>query len=857
VAAVAPTPLRVLLIEDSEDDALQELRLLERGGLAVVHQRVESLAGVREALAGPAWDLVICDFTMPGFDGTAALTLVRAHDPDVPFIVVSGTIGEEVAVAMMKSGASDYVMKKSLERLVPAVRRELREAQGRHARRLAETALHESDQRFRQLAEAIRDVFFLIDPVTSKILYLSPAYERFFGRPSESAYAEPGVCISACHPEDREHALATVVSGNLTGFDYECRIYRPDGQMRYIQVRGFPVMDDTGKPYRTGGIITDITERKRAEQAVVDSEIRLQALFEHSAEVTAISGTDGRIMYLSPSIKRITGYEPAMLVGRNLLELVHPDDRATVVTELADLALHPGAVQRVERRYRVKDGTWRVSENVAVNLTHIAAIGGIVTTMRDITERRQAADALRASEQEFRTLAESMPQIVWVTRADGWNIYFNQQWMDYTGLTLDQSLGEGWNKPFHPDDQQRAWDAWQFATATKGIYSIESRLRRADGVYRWWLVRGVPLTDVNGAVLKWFGTCTDIHDLKMAEHEISRANGALRESERRFHDMLDNVALVSMMLDRQARITYCNDFLLQLTGWQREEIIGRDWFELFLPPPHEKMRELHRMLFAEEASARSQENDIVTRTGARRLIRWNNSLLRSPAGDIVGIASIGEDITDRRAAELRIAYLSRVFATLSGINTLIVRATTTEQLYREACRVAVDIGGFRMALICMAAPGALALVPVASAGKSDALMADVAQVLASSDSATKTMLNRAFREKRAVVANDSLHDDQVLLGGKYAESGVCSMAVLPLLSDGEPVGVLALYAGEIAFFHGEELKLLTELAADIGFAIDHISKRERLDYLAYYDVLTGLANRTLFLQRLDQTLEHF
>jgi PAS domain S-box-containing protein len=154
----------------------------------------------------------------------------------------------------------------------------------------------------------------------------------------------------------------------------------------------------------------------------------------------------------------------------------------------------------------------------------------VVIVIRDITERRRAVEALHASLEEFRTLTEAMPQMVWITRADGGNVYFNQRWVDYTGLTLEESLGNGWNRPFHPDDQQRAWQAWQQATATVGTYVLECRLRRADGAYRWWLIRGVPLRDTAGTVLKWFGTCTDIHDLKLAELEISRTNQAL-ESE--------------------------------------------------------------------------------------------------------------------------------------------------------------------------------------------------------------------------------------------------------------------------------------------------------------------------------------
>ena len=158
-----------------------------------------------------------------------------------------------------------------------------------------------------------------------------------------------------------------------------------------------------------------------------------------------------------------------------------------------------------------------------------------VALENEVAERKKLMDALVTSEQEFHQLAESMPQIVWITRADGWNIYFNQQWVDYTGLSLAESYGHGWNKPFHPDDQQRAWDAWKNTVNHNGTYSLECRLRRADGGYRWWLVRGVPVRDENGKIYKWFGTCTDIEDLKTAQNALQvierRLNLALEFSE--------------------------------------------------------------------------------------------------------------------------------------------------------------------------------------------------------------------------------------------------------------------------------------------------------------------------------------
>jgi diguanylate cyclase (GGDEF)-like protein len=217
-----------------------------------------------------------------------------------------------------------------------------------------------------------------------------------------------------------------------------------------------------------------------------------------------------------------------------------------------------------------------------------------------------------------------------------------------------------------------------------------------------------------------------------------------------------------------------------------------------------------------------------------------------------GVVVMHLNITERKLAERTIIRLNRVYAVLGGINTLIVRVRDRDELFRDACRVAVDAGGFRMAMIAIVDRGTLMLALSASAGKDETLLNAIKSILSSAADAPKTMSVRAIREKRAVVSNDSQNDPQVIFNTKYADSGVFSMAVLPLMVANEAVGVLALYASEIDFFQEEELKLLTELAGDIAFAMDHLDKQERLNYLAYYDVLTGLANRSLFMERVAQ-----
>ena len=190
-------------------------------------------------------------------------------------------------------------------------------------------------------------------------------------------------------------------------------------------------------------------------------------------------------------------------------------------------------------------------------------------TVLDVTDQKRAQVALQRSEREFRELAESMPQIVWATRADGGNIYLNKQWMDYTGLTFEESSGEGWLTPFHPDDRQRARDAWQHATQHRDTFSLECRLRRADGVYRWWLLRGVPLLDDNEEVSKWFGTYTDIEQIKRIEQELKDANAFLDA-------IIENIPLMLFIKESESlRFVRFNRAGEDLLGWPRQTSSAR------------------------------------------------------------------------------------------------------------------------------------------------------------------------------------------------------------------------------------------------------------------------------------------
>ena len=258
-------PLHLLLVEDDENDALLVVRELNRGGYETTYQRVWDAASMRAALEREPWDLVLSDHSMPQFSGRAALEILRQHDPDVPFIFVSGTIGEDAAVESMRMGAQDYLSKTNLRRLVPAIQRELREAAGRRERRRAETALRESEQRFETVFHASPVGITISTLAEGRYLDVNPAFLRMIGRTRDEVIGHTVHDIASWkEPADRARIIERLrLRGGMTQ-EIETIVQAKDGAQRQVLV-ALERVDFSGVPCVVA-LVHDITGLKQLEQ---------------------------------------------------------------------------------------------------------------------------------------------------------------------------------------------------------------------------------------------------------------------------------------------------------------------------------------------------------------------------------------------------------------------------------------------------------------------------------------------------------------------------------------------------------------------------------------------------------------
>lgn len=313
-------PVRILHLEDDENDHVLVREMLRAEGLNCELVPVKTREDFDSAVRQNKFDLIISDYTLPSFDGLRALSLAREICPETPFIFFSGTIGEEAAVESLRNGAVDYVLKQRPSRLAPAVRRALHNRQERTLRKQAETALHQSEERFRIVARATNDVVWEWEIKTNQV-WFSENFQAVFGHSREDVDATLEWWLDLIHPDDKAHVtigMSTLLaSGGRVWWD-EHRVRRANGSYAHVLERASVMYDATGKPQRMVGVTMDMSERKQAEEKIREQA----ALLDKARDAIIVADLKERIVYWNQSAERIYGWSAAEVMGKTLPEVL-------------------------------------------------------------------------------------------------------------------------------------------------------------------------------------------------------------------------------------------------------------------------------------------------------------------------------------------------------------------------------------------------------------------------------------------------------------------------------------------------------------------------------------------------------
>ena len=407
-----------------------------------------------------------------------------------------------------------------------------------------------------------------------------------------------------------------------------------------------------------------------------------------------------------------------------------------------------------------------------------------------------------------------------------------------------------WLQLVHPQDRER-FRATSIEAGRRGTrMQLEYRLRRGDGsvVHIQQALEPLSTEDASGdGESRWFNTLQNVTAQRQAAAELTL-------SASRYRAIFDQAGVGIVHMSPEGEIEIANPKFCDMLGYSHAEAVLLNLSDLEDTEGAAHGTEARRALLSGSLAQLERELRLVRKDGSRIWCNLTKSVVRAPGGEPLYFLCVFHDVTERKAHQERIARLTRVHAVLSGINSLIVRVRDRNELFEGACKIAVEAGKFLLAWIGTVDRSRTMLLLEAWDGNGEGYVERMPMSLGEPDAPDPGLNALAISDGQARVANDIRTDARFRLIDKALERGFRSFVTLPLSTEGEASGVLALYAEQPGFFDDEEMRLLNELAGDISFALAHLAQQEKLNYVALYDPLTGLANRALLSERLAQTL---
>jgi len=649
--------LRVLIIEDSKDDALLIIRELKKGGYNPAYERVETAAAMKKALKEKQWDIIVCDYTLPKFNAPSAIAVLKKANIDIPLIVISGTIGETVVAECMRLVAHDYIMKSNLSRLCPVIARELKEAKVRKKQKHAENALLESEKKYKLIAEKMTDIIWITD-INMRLRYISPSIRTVLGFSQEEEMQKtldqqltPDSLAIAIETNARELAFEKKGHGDPNrNVNLILEYYHKDGSTRWMETIIIGLRNEQGVLTGLHGVSRDITERRRMEEKLRESEANYRQLFENSpAAIYRVDFKSGRFLKANDLFCEYLGCSQEEITSISPYDLLTKESKQLLLERLEKMALGIEVPETVEYEGFDKKGKqWCLqlhNKNIYDAEGHVVASDVVA---HDITEHKKAEEALKKSEEKYRQLAETTHDIIITVDFDFNITYGNKEVIDFVGVSdnVGRNLLEFTSPEMH--ELQKAI-MQKRREGFSDTLAFEWEIIRHDGVVRTFEIKGTLLKDDGNPSGVMF-VARDITKRKKAEN-------ALRESEKKYKLLTEKMIDMVWTKNMNLQTTYISPSIQKLLGYSPEERINQTIDQQVTP---ESLSVLTETLIRELAIEKSGKEDPQSTTlvleyyhkdGSTRWMETILSWIRNDQGVTTGIHGVSRDITERKRVE--------------------------------------------------------------------------------------------------------------------------------------------------------------------------------------------------------------
>ena len=579
------------------------------------------------------------------------------------------------------------------------------------------------------------------------------------------------------------------------------------------------------------------------EDVATDAELELRELRQAGLQITA------KVVETEPDFRReIETFDPDIVLSDfslphfsgmaalNIVRELRPDlpfifVSGTIGEESAVEALRNGATD-----YILKNNLKRFP----------AAVWRAIVEARARKARQLAEQQAKDTAHYFSLFMRYLPATAFAKDLEGRFTFANPTFEKLVGKSEGGMLGLTTRDLYPPELAEPILANDRKVIETKQPFRAVEKVKLVDAE-RSYLVTKFPIANEQGEVTMLGGISLDITDRLQAEE-------ALAKSEERFRGIVETTEERLWECDLECRMTYNNPALTRILGYTPADVLGKSSLEFLDAGDRKLLKRIARTL-----SIGDGWRGVVVRVrhkdGSLRWLESNGRPLFDADGRLRGFRGADRDVTERVNQEVQVRRLSRMHAVLSAINAAIVRVQSLEDLLTEACRILMEKGHLKLAWAGVVAPGTQDIRPISVQGEPEELFTELNLQMGMPESNMDSVALTAVRRGHQIIINDVAQEGlSETWSQRTLERGLRSVAALPLHAGGNIVAVIALFAAEPNFFDEEEVRLVSDLAADLSFALDHLAKQAKLDYLAYYDSLTDLANRTLFLDRLSQSL---